>query len=135
LYLPGLKNVVADFQSRPLLESTEKVTATAAADSVDFEEMAAEQSRCAETQRLLGGTSLKLAICQTSTQRLAGKVSTGVFKPIGPLEFRKDIYAHFHNAHPGRLVSRSIISSGFVWHGLSSDITAWTRGCLACQRG
>jgi hypothetical protein len=28
---------------------------------VDFEEMAAEQNRCPETQRLLGGTSLKLA--------------------------------------------------------------------------
>jgi hypothetical protein len=23
----------------------------------------------------------------------------------------------------------------FVWRGLSSDITAWARGCLACQRG
>ncbi len=33
------------------------------------------------------------------------------------------------------VVSRRIISSRFVWHGLSSDITAWTHGCLACQRG
>jgi hypothetical protein len=32
---------------------------------VDFEEMAAEQNRCAATQRLLGGTSLKLAFRQT----------------------------------------------------------------------
>jgi hypothetical protein len=22
-----------------------------------------------------------------------------------------------------------------VWRGLSSDVTAWARGCLACQRG
>jgi hypothetical protein len=28
-----------------------------------------------------------------------------------------------------------IISSRFVWRGLSSDVTAWARGCLACQRG
>jgi hypothetical protein len=61
LYLPGLKNVFADFLSRPLPKSTETVTATAAADLVDFEEQAHEQNRCAETQRLLGGTSLKLA--------------------------------------------------------------------------
>ena len=27
------------------------------------------------------------------------------------------------------------ISSRFVWRGLSSDVTAWARGCLACQRG
>jgi hypothetical protein len=38
-YLPGLKNVVADFLSRPLPKSTEIV---AAADPVDFEEMAAK---------------------------------------------------------------------------------------------
>jgi hypothetical protein len=35
------------------------------ADPVDFEEMAAEQNRCPEKERLLGGTSLKLAFRQT----------------------------------------------------------------------
>jgi cleavage and polyadenylation specificity factor subunit 1 len=38
-------------------------------------------------------------------------------------------------AHPGRLVSHRIISSPFEWRGLSSDITSWVRGCLACQWG
>jgi hypothetical protein len=116
--------------------TTGTVAATAAADPVDFEEMAAEQNRCPETQRLLGGTSLKLAFRQTGAQRLASDISTGNFRPIVPLKFRKDIFAHFHNvAHPGRLASRRIISSRFVWHSLSSDVTAWACGCLACQRG
>ncbi len=98
--------------------------------------MAAEQNRCSETQRLLGGTSLKLAFRQTGAQRLAGDISTGTFHPIVLLKFRKDIFAHFQNvAHPGRLASNCIISSRFVWCGLSSDVTAWARGCLACQRG
>ncbi len=98
--------------------------------------MAAEQSRCPGAQRLLGGTSLKLAVRQSGAQRLAGDISTGNFCPIVSLKFRKDIFAHFHNvAHPGRLASRRIISSRFVWRGLSSDITAWARGCLACQQG
>jgi hypothetical protein len=115
--------------------STGTVAATAAADPVDFEEMAAEQSHCPEVQRLLGGTSLKLAFRQTGAQRMAGDISTGSFRPIVPLKFRKDIFAHFHNvAHPRRLASRCIISSRFVWRGFSSDITAWARGCLACQR-
>jgi hypothetical protein len=65
-----------------------KCTATTAADPVDYEEMAAEQHRCPETQQLLGGTSLKLAFRQTGTQRLAGDVSTGTFRPIVPLKFR-----------------------------------------------
>ncbi len=30
---------------------------------------------------------------------------------------------------------RRIISSRFVWRCLSSDVTAWARRCLACQRG
>jgi hypothetical protein len=37
LYLPGLKNVAADFLSRPHPELTEMVTAAVAADPVDFE--------------------------------------------------------------------------------------------------
>jgi hypothetical protein len=36
------------------------------ADPVDFEVMAAEQNRCAETQQLLGGSSLKLAFPQAA---------------------------------------------------------------------
>jgi hypothetical protein len=72
---------------------------------------------------------LKLAFHQTGVQRLAGDVSTGFFRPVVPLKFRKDIFSHFHNvAHP-----RKIVSSRFVWCGLSSDITAWTHECLTCQ--
>ncbi len=53
-------------------------------------------------------------------------ITAGTFHPIVPLKFRKDIFSHFHNiAHPGRLASRRIISSRFVWHGLSSDVTSW----------
>jgi hypothetical protein len=89
LYLPGLKNVVAGFLSRPNQITAGSVAAASAADPVDFEEMAAEQNRCPETQHLLGGTSLKLAFRQTGAQRLAGDVSTGNFRPIVPLKFRK----------------------------------------------
>jgi hypothetical protein len=52
LYLPCLKNIVADFLSCPAPQATGSVTATMAADPVDFEEMAAEQHRCPETQRI-----------------------------------------------------------------------------------
>jgi hypothetical protein len=136
LYLPGLKNVVADFLSRPNQATNGSVTATSAADPVDFEEMAAEQNCCPEMQRLLGGTSLKLTSCQTGAQRLAGDVSTGNFRLIVPLKFRKSIFEHFHNvAHPGRLTSHRIISSRFVWRSLSKDFTPWARVCLTCQRG
>jgi hypothetical protein len=75
--------------SHPLPESTVTISDTAAEDPVDFEEMTAKQNSCTETQRLLGGTSLKLAFSQTGIQRLAGDVSTGNFCLIVPLKFRK----------------------------------------------
>jgi hypothetical protein len=89
LYLPGLKNVFADFLSRPNQTTTGSVAAAWVADPVDFEEMAAEQNRCPEMKRLLGGTSFKLAFRQTGAQRLAGDVSTGNFRPAVSLKFRK----------------------------------------------
>jgi hypothetical protein len=128
LYLPGLKNVVADFLSRP---SPLEPTGNVAADPVNFEAMAAEQNSCAETQRLPGGTSLKLVFRQAGAHRLAGDVSTGVFRPIVPQKFHRDIFLNLHSiSHPGRLASRRLVSSRFVWRGLSNDITSWTRSCL-----
>jgi hypothetical protein len=129
---PRLKNVVADFLSRPTQQATGSVAAMTAVDPVYFE----EQHCCPETQRLLGGTSLKLAFRQTGTQCLARDVSTGTFCPIVPSNSEGLFFDHFHNvAHPGRLASRRIISSRFMSRGLSSDINAWACGCLACQRG
>jgi hypothetical protein len=64
LYLPGLKNVVANFLSchpPPPPKPSGTVAAMAEADPVDFKAMAAKQNRCAEMQCLLGGSSLKLA--------------------------------------------------------------------------
>jgi hypothetical protein len=58
------------------------------------------------------------------------------FLPHCPPKILKNHFDHFHNvAHPGRLASHHVFSSRFVWRGLSSDVTAWARGCLACQRG
>ncbi len=100
-YLPGLKNVVAIFcltlPHPPSQDFAETVATSVAADPVDFEAMAAERNRCAETQRLLGGSYLLLAFRQAGTQRLPGDVSTGIFRPIVPKKFRKDIFLHFHN--------------------------------------
>jgi hypothetical protein len=111
LHLPGLKNVVTDFLSRPSPpEPTGNVAAAAGADPVDFEAMAAEQNGCAETQLLLGATSLKLAFHQAGTHHLAGDVSMGVFHPIVPQKLRRDIFLNLHNiSHPGRLASCRLV--------------------------
>ncbi len=79
LYFPGLKNVVADFLSPSPPQPAGTVATMAAADPVDFEEIAAEQNRCAERPRLPGGTSLKLAFRQIGAQHLDDDISIGVF--------------------------------------------------------
>ncbi len=105
LYLPELKNVVADFLSPPspsLPKASATLAALAVVDPIDFEAMAAEQNHCAETQRLLSGSSLQLAFCPAGAQRLAADVSTGIFHPIVPQKFRKDIFSIFTTFHiPG----------------------------------
>jgi hypothetical protein len=44
--------------------------------------MAVEQNRCTETQRLLDGSSLKLAFREAGVQRLDGDVSMEFFVPL-----------------------------------------------------
>jgi hypothetical protein len=126
LHLPSLNNVVADFMPPPPPpEPSRTVALVAAADQVDFKAMAAEQNRSAETQHLLGGSSLKLAFRQAGAQRLVGNVSTEVFHPIVPAKFQKDIFLHLHSiSHPERLASWCLVSSRFVWLGLTDDATS-----------
>jgi hypothetical protein len=53
-----------------------------ATDPVDFEEMAAEQNRCPETQRLLGGTSLKLAFHRQFSPHSSPQIEKKLFFTI-----------------------------------------------------
>jgi hypothetical protein len=136
LYLPGLKNFDANFLSRPSPPPprfAETVAASAPADAVNFKTIATKENSCAEMHRLLDRSSLQLVFRPAGAQRLAGNVSRGGFCPIVPQKFRKDIFFHFHNiSHPGRLATRHMVSSTFVWGRLASDITAWSRACLHC---
>ncbi len=84
LYLPGLKNVFADFSSHPPSppEPSGTVNATTAGDPDYFSAMAAEQNHCAETQRLLSRSSLKIVFQQAGAQRLIVDISTSVFAQL-----------------------------------------------------
>ena len=37
-------------------------------------------------------------------------------------------------AHPGVKLTKRLVSSKFVWHGLGKQVTHWARTCLSCQR-
>jgi hypothetical protein len=110
--------------------------ASAETDPIDFQDMATEQATCPVTQRLIaGGSSLKIEFQDIPGHRLAGDSSRGLWRPLVPPKHRQAVFPHFHGiAHPGRLATCRLISSRFVWPGLSKDVTAWARECTACQR-
>ncbi len=87
LYLPGLKNVVADFLSRPSPlppESAETVLALMEADPVDFKAMATEQNRSAETQRLLGSSSSNWPFVKHVPNASLTMFQQASFTPLSP---------------------------------------------------
>ncbi|MFN9906454.1 MAG: integrase zinc binding domain-containing protein, partial [bacterium] len=64
-----------------------------------------------------------------------GDSSTGTFHLLVPRDLRRQVIEHLHGAaHPGRQANRRLISSRYVWKGLSTDVTAWAKSCLGCQR-
>jgi hypothetical protein len=60
-------------------KSIGEASAAATTSPTGFQVMVAEQNRCPEMQRLLGGSSLTIAFRQAGAQRLVGDVSMGVF--------------------------------------------------------
>jgi hypothetical protein len=66
-----------------------------AADPVDFEEMAAEQNQCPETQRLLGDTTLQLAFHQTALNDSLEMFLQAIFAQLFPLNSGKSFLIIF----------------------------------------
>jgi hypothetical protein len=94
LYLPGLKMILSIFcpAHTPPTELSGTVSIMTVTDSVDFKAMATEQNHCEESQRLLSGSSLKIVFWEVGAQRLVGDFSTGIFRPVVPEKFRKDLF-------------------------------------------
>ena len=59
---------------------------------------------------------------------------TKVLCPLVPSSQRFKVFSTSHAlSHPGICASRHLISSRFVWHGLTNDFHDYCHSCLHCQ--
>ena len=104
---------------------------------VDFSRMAELQQQDLETIAYkMSVTALKweeIAI-DNGQRKLLCDVATGVPRPLVPAEMRREVFDLVHGLlHPGKSATVKIMTSKFVWHGISKDVRAWARGCIGCQ--
>ena len=115
--------------------SLQPTVVVAAADSVDLELLAKEQGSCPTIQQLLDSPSLQIQISAVGQQQLLCDVSSGRWRPLIPLSWRRKVFQAVHTlAHPGIRASRRLISGKFVWKELAADVGRWCKECLAFQR-
>jgi hypothetical protein len=103
---------------RPIL------AAIADAQLVNFSAMAAAQQTCPET-------TLQITTQAVGDTTLLGDVSTGVFRPLVPIQHREAVFQSLHSIHhPGVRATRRLITAWFCWPQMAKAITQMARSCL-----
>jgi len=138
LHVPGKSNVVADALSRPTASPPGSAAICAAITDhspLNLRDMALRQILCPQVQTLRNHPGLLIVTQQVGDLSLLGDASTGTFRPLVPLELRRQVFDHLHGAaHPGMRATRRLIASRYIWPKLATQVTAWARECLHCQR-
>jgi hypothetical protein len=136
LYLPGLKYVVADFLSHPPPPRNRWNSHYLGGNRSSGLWSCGRPAKllrknAALARRFIPPTSLSPSRQPKSRLRCFNRC----FSPHCPTKIQKRHFFHFHNiSHPGRLASRRMVSSRFVWRGLVTNITAWSQACLDFQQ-
>jgi hypothetical protein len=138
ILVPGTSNVVADTLSRPdgvLAAAALGCAAITDRAPLDLNHMALRQILCPQVQTLRTNTSLHNVTQRVGDLDLIGDASTGIFRPLVPRELCRQVFNHLQEAaHPGMRATRHLIAFRYIWKGLSTDVTAWVRASLHCQR-
>ena len=113
----------------PALDSTTSVPL------MDFKLMAQLQDACPSMKKMLTSPSLKVVSVPVRDFHLLCDVSTGTPWPLVPTSLRQNVFSHLHAVlHPGISASRRLVSSRFIWPGLSTEVASWAKTCLSCQK-
>ncbi|GFY30574.1 transposon Tf2-6 polyprotein [Trichonephila clavipes] len=126
-------NLVADALSRIEIDSISQ------ASCLDYKDIAAAQLVDEELKQLLETNSTSLTLKQQyfpfEDITLTCDVSTNVFRPFIPKDYRKIVFQHLHGlSHPGIAASTKLATQRFVWPNIRRDIKTWVNSCHPCQR-
>ena len=141
VHVPGSENVVADALSRPYSPVPASASAVPvlfaldlSAPNIDFSNLPALQADCLSVQAMLSNPSLSVVSVPFQGSSVFCDVSSGLPRPLVPASLRLQLFSSLHElSNPGVRASRRLLSSKFVWPGLSKDVGLWAKGCLRCQ--
>ena len=134
---PRVPELAQDEATEDLLEARGFVC-NAIAPGIDYQELAVAQDEDPDVQAYRTAiTNLKVQDVPFSNGSFSMlcDVSTGSARPIVPEAWRWQVFDTVHSlSHPGARVTRRLVSSKFVWHGLNKQVTYSSKTCLNCQR-
>lgn len=117
-----------------------RVEAIVVPSSINFYEIAENQKKDPELQRLLTSSksSLKLELItpvHTSHQIYCDTSLEGKVRPYVPKMQRYTILRSIHDlSHPGVRATRKLVADIFVWPAMNRDIAHFVKSCDDCQR-
>jgi len=102
--------------------------------SLDVSSLASFQTACSSVQEMKLNPSLTVIAHPVGSSYILCDVSTGSLRPLVPLQLRRKLFEQLHNiSHPGVRASRRLMSSRFVWPGMSRDVGLWAKSCIPSQ--
>ncbi len=105
-------------------------------DMLDFAAIAEHQKRCQVTLQATKSSFLQLRAVEVMGAILLCDFSTGIPRPLIPVEDRQKVINAFHGlAQSGTRAARRLIVARAVWRGMNSDVAAWVQDCQACCMG
>ena len=98
--------------------------------------IAADQNLSSDSTALAANKAMGTIKFGIGEYHILCSTATGTIRPIVPGNHRHAVFPTVHSlAHLGIRVTRQLISSRWVWKGMSTNIAAWCRDCQHCQQG
>ena len=126
---------MADALSRPPTSTPTLISAVSPPSVVDLNVLAEQQTTCPSNRDLSLSSSLSIKQVSVDGVTVYCDFSTGTPRPLVPQSCRRGIFDAYRNiAYPGVRTTRRLVSSRFIWQGLSTYIRAWARSCLDSKK-